>query len=104
MAKDWASNMRLYIRSCTNLDTLSKDEQRTLCKKFLCPTLWLQVIFLTSDDLDCHAAKRGRKPSVPHKALHGAVIREIELPPRRPRPATGHDRHYPPAAGHLRLP
>ena len=50
-ARDLASNMQLYIKGCTNLERLNLDEQRTLCRKFVCPTLWLQVIFLSANGL-----------------------------------------------------
>ena len=41
--------MRLYIRACSNLDFLSRAEQRTLCKRFVDPALWSQVIFFNND-------------------------------------------------------
>ena len=37
--------MRLYLRTCSNSEVLSQDEQKTLCKRFVEPTLWSQVIF-----------------------------------------------------------
>ena len=51
MAQGWVSNMRLYIRTCSNLDILSRAEQRTLCKRFVDPALWSQVIFFNNDDI-----------------------------------------------------
>ena len=51
MTQDWASNMRLYIKTCSNLDILSRTEQRTLCRRFVDPALWSQVIFFNNDDM-----------------------------------------------------
>ena len=51
MAQDWAEDMRLYIRSCSNLDILSMAEQRTLCKRFVHSTLWSQVVFFQNDNM-----------------------------------------------------
>jgi hypothetical protein len=33
MAKNWAADMRLHIKTCSNLEILSLDKHRTLMKK-----------------------------------------------------------------------
>ena len=43
--------MRFYVRGCSNLETLTRDEQKTLCKKFVEPLLWSQVLFHSGDDM-----------------------------------------------------
>ena len=43
MAQNWAADMMLYIKTCSNLKILSTADQRTLCKKFVSPALWQQV-------------------------------------------------------------
>ena len=45
------TNMRLYIRTCSNLDVLNTAEQRTLCIRFIDSALWSQVIFFNNDDI-----------------------------------------------------
>ena len=44
--------MRLYIKTCSNLEILSTEEQRTLCKKFVNPALWSTVEFLRGDNME----------------------------------------------------
>ena len=39
MPQNWAADKRLYIKTCSNLEILSTDKQRTLCKKFVNPAL-----------------------------------------------------------------
>ena len=52
MAQNWAAYMRLYIKTCSNLEVLSAQEQRTLCKKFVNPTLWSQIEFFRTDNME----------------------------------------------------
>ena len=49
MAQNWAALMRLYIKTCSNLEILSTDEQWTLCKIFVSPALWPMVELNRSD-------------------------------------------------------
>ena len=50
MALDWVNDMNLYVKGCSNLDSLSREDQRTLCKKFVEPLLWAQVLFKPGDN------------------------------------------------------
>ena len=43
--------MNLFIKGCSNLETLSRADQRTLCKRFVEPILWTQVLFMAGDDI-----------------------------------------------------
>ena len=52
MAQNWAADMRLYIKTCSNLEILSTEEQRTLCKKLVNLALWSQVEFLRGDNME----------------------------------------------------
>ena len=52
MAQNWAADMRLYIKICSNLEILSTEEQRTLCKKFVNLALWSTVEFLRGDNME----------------------------------------------------
>ena len=40
MAQNWALDMTLYIKTCSNLEILSTAEQRIPCKRFVSPALW----------------------------------------------------------------
>ena len=51
MDQDWASDMKFYIRTCSKLDILSIAGQRPLCKRFVEPSLWSQVVFFNSDNM-----------------------------------------------------
>ena len=51
MAQNWAEDMRLYIRTCSNLNILSRAEQRILSKRFVHSTLWSQVVFFQNDNM-----------------------------------------------------
>ena len=51
MAQDWVEDMRLYIRTCSNLNILSRAEQRILSKRFVHSTLWSQVVFFQNDNM-----------------------------------------------------
>ena len=44
--------MRLYIKTCSNLEILSTEEQRTFCKMFVNPALWSTVEFLRGDNME----------------------------------------------------
>ena len=44
--------MRLYIKTCINLEVLSAQDQRTLCKKFVHPILWSQIEFFRADNIE----------------------------------------------------
>ena len=50
-AQDWVNEMNLWIKGCSNLSELTRTEQRTLCKKFVCKILWTQIVFNQSDDM-----------------------------------------------------
>ena len=43
MAENWAGDMRLYIKPCSNINILSSDEQKTLMKRFVSMALWPMV-------------------------------------------------------------
>ena len=49
MAQNWAALMRLYIKTCSNLEILSTDKQWTLCKIFVSLALWPMVELNRSD-------------------------------------------------------
>ena len=51
LEKERGNEMRFYVRGCSNLETLTRDEQKTLCKKFVEPLLWSQVLFHSGDDM-----------------------------------------------------
>ena len=51
MDKQWVKDMRLYTRTCSNLDILFMADQRTLCKRFVNSTLWSQGVFFTNDNM-----------------------------------------------------
>ena len=51
MAQNWAADMRLFIKTCSNLEVLSVQKQRTLCKKFVKLSLWSQIEFFRGDDM-----------------------------------------------------
>ena len=51
MAQNWAADMRLFIKTCSNLEVLSVQEQRTLCKNFVNLSLWSQIEFFRGDDM-----------------------------------------------------
>ena len=42
----------LYIKTCSNLEVLSVQEQRTLCTKFVNPALWSQIEFFRGDHME----------------------------------------------------
>ena len=50
-AQDWVSEMNLWLRGCSNLDVLTRAEQRTLCKKFVCKVLWTQIVFAQGNSI-----------------------------------------------------
>ena len=50
-AQDWVNEMNLWMKGCSNLSELTRNEQRTLCKKFVCKVLWTQIVFNQSDDM-----------------------------------------------------
>ena len=43
--------MRLYIRTCFNLEILSRSKQKKLFKCIVEPALWSQVVFFSDDDM-----------------------------------------------------
>ena len=43
MADNWQGDMKIFIKTCSNLDILSTGEQRTLMKCFVSTALWPQV-------------------------------------------------------------
>ena len=43
MAESWEGDMKLFIKTCSNIDILSSSEQRTLMKRFVPTALWPQV-------------------------------------------------------------
>ena len=51
MGKQWAEDMRLYIRTCSNLEILSTADQRTVCNCFVNSTLWSHVVFFSADNM-----------------------------------------------------
>ena len=57
MALDWVNDMNLFVKGCSNLDTLSRGDQRTLCKKFVEPLLWIQVLFMPGNDIQAMIQK-----------------------------------------------
>ena len=44
--------MILYIKTCRNLEVLSVQEQRTLCKKLVNPTPWSHIEFFRVDSME----------------------------------------------------
>jgi hypothetical protein len=50
-AQDWVNEMNLWMKGCSNRSELTRNEQRTLCKKFVCKVLWTQIVFNQSDDM-----------------------------------------------------
>ena len=58
LAQEWADDMKLYIRTCSNFDILSRGDQRTLCKRFVESSLWFLVPFHQNVD---NIAMRKRK-------------------------------------------
>ena len=43
--------MRLYAKRCSHLEALAIGEQKTLCKRLVEPSLWMQVKFAKQDGL-----------------------------------------------------
>ena len=43
--------MHLYAKTCSHLDTLALGEHRNHCKRFVEPSLWMQVQFAKHDNL-----------------------------------------------------
>ena len=75
MAQDWPSVMRLYIRTCSNLEILSRSKERTLCKRFVEPALWSQVIFFDNDDM----APMVKKVQETFDTLQPSFARKVKL-------------------------
>ena len=75
MAQDWPSVMRLYIRTCSNLEILSRSKERTLCKRFVEPALWSHVIFFDNDDM----APMVKKVQETFDTLQPSFARKVKL-------------------------
>ena len=43
--------MKLYIKTCSNLEIFSMNKQRSLCKRLVHSTLWSQVVFFKKDNI-----------------------------------------------------
>ena len=43
MAENWQGDMRLFIKTCSNMDIILSSEQKTLMKSFVSTALWPMV-------------------------------------------------------------
>ena len=59
MAENWAGGMRLLIKTCSNIDILSSNEQRTLMKRFVSTALWPMVELNRADSMETMVKKVG---------------------------------------------
>ena len=50
MARDWVSEMRLYLKRCSNLDSLSCADQKTMSKRFVEKSLWREINVARSEN------------------------------------------------------
>ena len=70
--------MRLYIKTCGNLETLLTEEQSTLCKKIVNPALWLQMEFLRGDTMEV-MVKRDKEAFNRLQPVFSRKIKFLEL-------------------------
>ena len=59
MAENWAGDMRLYIKTCSNIDILSCEEQKTLMKRFVSTALLPMVELNRADSMEVMVRKVG---------------------------------------------
>ena len=52
MAENLARDMRLSIKTCSNIDILSSSEQKTLIKQFVSMALWPMVELSSTDSME----------------------------------------------------
>ena len=59
MAENWAGDMHPYLKTCTNIDVLSSDEQKTLMKRFVTTALLPMVELNRADSMEVMIRKVG---------------------------------------------
>ena len=59
MADNWQGNMRLFIKTCSNMDILLGSEQTTLMKRFVSTDLWPMVELNSADSIEIMVRKVG---------------------------------------------
>ena len=58
-AENWQGDMKLFIKTCSNIQVLSTDELRTLMKRFVSTSLWPLVELGRADSMDMVIKKVG---------------------------------------------
>ena len=59
MAGNWQGDMKLFIKTCSNIHVLSTDEQKTLMKLFVSTSFWPLVELNRADSMDMMIKKVG---------------------------------------------
>ena len=59
MAENWQEDMHLFMKTCSNMDSLSSSEQKTLMKRFVSTALWAMVELNSADSMEIMVRKVG---------------------------------------------
>ena len=50
-AENWQADKKLFVKTCSNFQTLSMDDQKTLMKRYVSTAMWLLVEVGRGDDM-----------------------------------------------------
>ena len=57
MAENWQGDMRLFIKTCSNINVLSTGEQKTRMQRFVSTALWPMVELNSADSMEMMVKK-----------------------------------------------
>ena len=58
-ADNWKADMKLFLKTCTNMQVLSIEEQTTLIKRYVATSLWPLVELERGDEIGTMIKKIG---------------------------------------------